>query len=122
MTTFRRTRGDTLDFKFQVIRPNATNPAVLDPVNLTTAALRFTVRAESATGQVVKTLTYGVTGGVGGITVTNATSGTGELTLQTATLAAGGYVYDLELTEADGKVTTIDHGLIFLEEDVTDNA
>lgn len=110
-------RGDTNEYDVTVTRKD--DQGVDQPLNLTGATLKFTVKRSlrDADTDLVLQKTVGA-----GITVTAPL--TGECTLRldpadTASLPAPrSFHYDLELTETDGRVTTTALGLLRLSADV----
>jgi hypothetical protein len=84
------------------------------PVNLTGATVRFNLRRAHATALAITPApTLDLTApAAGGCTLTLTAA-------QTAALAAGGrYVYEVEITDASGNVTTPVAGLCYVAEDV----
>lgn len=105
-------RGDTNEYEVAVTR----DAAVLD---LQGATLKFTVKRDlgDADADAVFQKAIGT-----GITVTDAPNGACTLTIDPADTSAlpapRAFHYDLELTESDGRVTTVAIGLLRLAADV----
>lgn len=113
MATLRMTRGDTPTFRVgPVTRPDAAG--VEQEVDLTGASATMTVRRSlSAAVSFDVTATFDVPNAY--ILCQPADTDTEDLSL-------GNYVYDVQLTEADGTKTTFPekgHGKLVLQADVT---
>ena len=103
-------RGDTNEYEVAVTR----DAAVLD---LQGATLKFTVKRDLGDADAVFQKAIWT-----GITVTDAPNGACTLTIDPADTSAlpapRAFHYDLELTESDGRVTTVAIGLLRLAADV----
>lgn len=116
------TRGDTFRFRVQVLRDPATKVlGIGPPVNLAGVLAAWATFKNNVAlydqGQLQKTLGSGVT-------VVDAALGIVEVTLDpldTRGFADGPtkLVYDVQLKEADGSITTIDSGVLVVSPDVT---
>lgn len=112
MTDLTMYRGDTGRWPFAVAEDGSAT-------NLTGGSLVFTVkRAYTDSGYVIRR-TIG-----DGITVTSASGGSIVVSLPPSATAdlppyPSQFVWDLQLTEADGDVWTVARGNLFVEPDVT---
>lgn len=111
-TELSMTRGDSATFTSVVTRSGAA-------VNLTAGTVWFTAkyRASDADAAAVfqKLTGAGVTGDAGGtVTVTLSPADTAGLPAYPTTL-----VWDLQLRESDGRITTVDMGTLTVAGDVT---
>jgi hypothetical protein len=113
VATLRMTRGDTPTFRIgPVQRLNASD--VLEDVDLTGAAATMTVR-RSLSASVAFTV-------AATFDVANAFIKCKPSAANTESLDLGNYVYDVQLTEADGTKTTFPekgYGKLVLQPDVT---
>lgn len=109
-------RGDTFIFDITV-----KNQVTGLPLNITGWTLRFTVKQSKALEQRRASI-YATTGVEGGLIITNAPGGAARVTVpaaDTALLRAGRYVYDVEVTDTFGVVSTIEDGQLVVDPDVT---
>ena len=113
MATLRLTRGDTPTFRVgPVTRPDAAG--VEQEVDLTGASATMTVRRSLSAA-----VSFSV---VATFDVANAFILCKPSAANSESLALGNYVYDVQLTEADGTKTTFPekgHGKLILQPDVT---
>jgi hypothetical protein len=105
--TLRFYRGDTARFTITVVRSGAA-------VNLTGAALLMHARRRASDAAPLLTKSF---------TVLVAAAGTAEVTFlpadTVAFTATERLVYDVQLTESNGDVSTVTSGTLFVVEDVT---
>lgn len=85
------------------------------PVNLTGASIRMMVKltAESSPALTVSTP-------VSGLTITDAVNGVFEFDEQVISIAAGLYLYDIEVTDSGGNITTYVSGTWIICQDITE--
>lgn len=108
------TRGDTNTYQVTAFKPPPNQAQALD---LTGASLWFSVRRSLRDADPLIQKTVGV-----GIVVAAPVSGLATISLSpadTAALAPGPYVYDVQVKEPSGRVTTIVQGVLDLAADVT---
>lgn len=113
MVDLEVTRGDTESLQATVV------DAVGVAINLTGATIRFTVRASAADPIAVIAKDNA---GLGGITVPSPATGIALIALtpaNTRLLTNGRWVYDVQVTEASGRVTTVVAGRIRAAAEVT---
>jgi NADH:ubiquinone oxidoreductase subunit K len=106
---FTHKKGDTFEaVNFEIL----VNSVAL---NLTGATLRMQLRKEFG-GVVFLSLTSVASAG---ITITNAVSGLFKINKQIINIDASNYIYDIELTKADGTVKTYINGNFLISNDIT---
>lgn len=106
---FTHKRGDTFEaVNFAML----VNSVVL---NLTGCTLRMQLRKEYG-GVVFLSLTSVASAG---ITISNAAGGLFRINKQIINIAAANYIYDIELTKADGTVKTYISGNFYITNDIT---
>lgn len=111
-------RGDTNTFQVTAIRANQV-------VNLTGAKMWFTVKEHIWDQDDDAVLALNSVDDASQIVSSLPTSGQFQIQLtpaDTDTLDRYAYLYDVQVKEADGTVTTVQKGKLYLNKDVTRNA
>ena len=85
-------------------------------LNLTGASAALHVRSRAEDALTVFEATTAVDGG---LTITEPTAGIIGLRKSTATLPVGRYIFDLEITLADGTIQTYEQNYLIVRQDVT---
>jgi hypothetical protein len=108
-------RGDTNIYDVTVLRQNV-------PVNLTGAKMWFTAKSDPRSGDPVAAISLNSTEDIYQVTPVDLPHGKFQVKLNptdTDTLAADAYIYDVQIVETDGVVTTIASGVLHIVQDVT---
>ena len=106
---FTHKKGDTFEeVNFQMLVNN-------NPLNLTGATLRMQLRKEYG-GIVFLSLTSVASAG---ITITTPINGLFKINKQIINIDSANYIYDIELTKADGTVKTYINGNFLISNDIT---
>ena len=86
-------------------------------LNLTGASANLHVRSRATDDLVV--LEANTASPTGGLTITEPTAGIVGLKISTASLPVGRYIFDLEVTLADGTIQTYEQNYLIVRQDVT---
>jgi hypothetical protein len=113
-------RGDTNVYTVTAVQ---APPNQASPLDLTGAFLWFSLKRSIVEATALLRKTSGAGGAGGGWSTPTPSNGISSVTLDptdTAALSPGPYVYDVQVKEAGGRVTTLSRGTFRLAGDVTE--
>lgn len=115
-------RGDTSIFNVDAKRPDPSNPSLLLPINMTAGKAWFT--AKRSVTDVDASAAIALSTATAGVAILNALGGQLQVTIPAAATVALPddsvvLVYDVQVKDAAGVVTTVQWGKLTVDADVT---